>query len=288
MDPGPLRDVLTVLVGVATGALSGLFGVGGAVISTPGIRVLGASALVAVGTTLPSIIPGAASGTARYVREQLIDWRVVSLTAPVGIIAAVGGSLLSKVVPGDGHLLMLLTAGLLGFSAWRMYVTGRAANESEDLEVSRAVAEADTEMAPHPAPSPSRLTDAGGRGGAGPLRFAAVGAVAGLLSGLLGVGGGIVMVPGFTQVAKVPIKPAIATSLACVALFAVPGTITHALLGDIDWRFAILLAVGVIPGARFGAGLAVRTGDRRLRAVVAGFLGLTAVLYAGGELLALA
>jgi uncharacterized membrane protein YfcA len=57
VDPGPLRDALTVLAGVATGVMSGAFGVGGAVISTPAIRVLGASAAVAVVTTLPSIIP---------------------------------------------------------------------------------------------------------------------------------------------------------------------------------------------------------------------------------------
>lgn len=288
MDPGPLRDLLTVLVGVATGTLSGVFGVGGAVISTPGIRALGASALVAVGTTLPSIIPGAASGTARYVREQLIDWRIVGLTAPIGAVASIGGSLLSRQVPGNGHVLMLMTAGLLGFSAWRMLVTSRAANLSADV----AVAEADSDVAPNR----GRSTATGGSDGDPPatalegarIRYALVGAVAGLLSGLLGVGGGIVMVPGFTQVAKVPIKPAIATSLACVALFAVPGTITHAALGDIDWRFAILLAVGVIPGARVGAALAMRTGDRRLRTVVAAFLGLTAVLYAAGELIALA
>ena len=78
MDPGPLRDGLTVLLGGLTDALSGLFGVGGAVISTPGIRALGASAVVAVGTTLPSIIPGAASGALRYRREGLIDVRSVA------------------------------------------------------------------------------------------------------------------------------------------------------------------------------------------------------------------
>lgn len=275
MDPGPLRDGLTLLAGLATGALSGLFGVGGAVISTPAIRALGASAAVSIGTTLPSIIPGAASGTARYWRESLIDTRMVRWTAPGGIVAAVVGSRLSPVVPGDGHILMILTAALLGFSAWRMYVTGRA----EDRAASAPAPESDAEVsdlhlpvhAPHPSPG----------------RFSAIGAVAGLMSGLLGVGGGIVMVPGFTQFAKVPLKQAIATSLACVAIFAVPGTITHAIQGDIDWRFALLLAVGVIPGARLGAALTVRTDSRRLRTVVAGFLGATAVLYAGGELAAL-
>jgi uncharacterized membrane protein YfcA len=263
MDPGPLRDGLTIALGVLTGALSGLFGVGGAVISTPGIRALGASALVAVGTTLPSIIPGAASGTARYLREQLIDWRIVRWTAPAGIVASVGGSVLSRHVPGNGHLL--------GWSALRTYRSG-----STPALPDEAIEDLD---GPSPAPPPEPEPRPG--------PYVAVGIIAGLLSGLLGVGGGIVMVPGFSQVGKMNIKAAIATSLACVALFSVPGTITHALLGDIDWRFALLLAAGVVPGARLGATLAIRASDRRMRLVVSIFLGFTAVLYAGGELAAL-
>jgi uncharacterized membrane protein YfcA len=120
-----------------------------------------------------------------------------------------------------------------------------------------------------------------------PVRFAGVGLLAGLLSGLLGIGGGIVMVPGFTQLGAMRVKPAIGTSLACVGLFAVPGTITHALLDNIDWRFAVLLAIGVVPGARLGATLAIRAADHRLRLVVAVFLGATAVLYATAETIAL-
>ena len=52
-----------------------------------------------------------------------------------------------------------------------------------------------------------------------------------------------------------PLKQAIATSLVCVGLFAIPGTITHAALGHIDWRFAFFLTLGVIPGARIGSRL---------------------------------
>jgi len=103
--------------------------------------------------------------------------------------------------------------------------------------------------------------------------------VAGLLSGLLGIGGGVIMVPAFTELLGMSLKSAIATSLVCVGIFAVPATITHAFLGDIDWRLAILLTIGVIPGARIGASLTIRTAERRLRLAVGIFLALVALVY---------
>lgn len=139
MDPGPLRDALTVALGVAAGVMSGVFGVGGAVVSTPGIRVLGASAVEAVGTTLPSIVPGAASGVLRYRREDLIDGRAVAATAPAGMAAAVAGAVLTRVVPGEGHALMLATAGLLAVSAMRTVAAPRPAADP-DLDAALAFA----------------------------------------------------------------------------------------------------------------------------------------------------
>jgi hypothetical protein len=278
MPDSLLHAVLTLLAGVATGALSAAFGVGGAVISTPAIRLLGVTAAFAVGTTLPSILPSAATGTARYTRERIIRWDVVAWTAPAGIVAAVGGSVLSKVVPGEGHWLMILTALLLGFTSWRMARTARPAPAAAGTPV--PAADTDAAAAPATPARPDRRHDR-------PAVLLAIGSAAGLLSGLLGVGGGVVMVPAFTELARIPLKTAIATSLACVGLFAVPGTITHALVGDIDWRTAALLSIGVVPGARLGAVLAIRATDARLRLTVAAFLGITSVIYATGELFAL-
>lgn len=259
MDPGPLRDVLTAVVGTGAGVLSGVFGVGGTVISTPGIRLLGASAIASVGTTLPSVIPGAVSGTVRYARAGLIDWRIVGRAAPLGVAASVLGALLTDTIPGNGHPLMLATAALLAFTAWRMAVPrGAAAQPGATL-------------------------------GARPVSGAAValvGAVSGLLSGLLGIGGGVVLVPGFNQYARLDVKQSIATSLVCVGIFAIPGTITHGLLGEIDWRFALLLAVGIVPGAQVGAALAVKARTRTLRIVVSAFLAGVAVIYAVSETVA--
>lgn len=257
MDAGLLRDALTALAGVATGVLSAAFGVGGAVISTPAVRALGLPAIAAVGTTLPSILPSALAGGLAYARQGLIDWHIVRITVPPGIAASVAGAIASHAMPGDGHWLMVLTALLLAVTATRL-ARGR------DV-VDQAVTDAQ--------PSPAV--------------FATVGIAAGMLSGLLGVGGGIVMVPGFTELCRVPLKRAIATSLVCVGCFAVPGTVTHAALGGIDWRYAGLLTIGVIPGARGGAWLAIRATDRRLRLAVAAFLGLIAIVYLAGELAAL-
>jgi uncharacterized membrane protein YfcA len=262
MDATPLNTALTVVAGVLTGVLSGAFGVGGAVISTPAVRLLGVSAAFAVGTTLPSILPSAVSGTVRYTRDGLVRWSSVAWASAAGIGAAVGGSLLSQEVPGEGHWLMIATAGLLGFTSWRMA-------------------------------QPERLQGRGGHDeGDGPIRdrplvLIGVGAMAGLLSGLLGVGGGVVLVPGFTELARIPLKRAIATSLVCVGVLAVPSTLTHWSLGDIDWRTAVLLSLGVVPGARLGAVAAIRANDARLRLAVASFLGLVAVVYGISEALAL-
>jgi uncharacterized protein len=257
VQPSLLRDALTLLIGLFTGILSALFGVGGAIVSNPGVRALGAAPLVAVGTTLPSILPGAISGGVRYQRERLIDWQVVAWASAAGLLAVVAGSLLSHAVPGNGHLLLLTIAVLLGFTAWRTAFTG----PSED----------DEEQGGNPAPAEAQV-----RGG---WRPAAVGVAAGLLSGLLGIGGGVVMVPAFTELLHLPLKSAIATSLVCVGVFGLPATVTHAILGDVDWRLAALLTIGVVPGARIGAGLTIRTAERRLRLLVGAFLALVAVVY---------
>src|SRR5438270_13922197 len=177
--------------------MSATFGVGGAVISTPAIRVLGASAFVAVGATLPSILPSAASATARYVREHLVDWQVVLWAAPIGMATSILGSLLSHVVPGNGHWLMILTALLLGATAWRMRrPPPRPAVEEAEAETDAAVV-GERHHTFHRSPVP----------------VAGVGVIAGLLSGLLGIGGGIVMVPGFNQYVGLRLKQTIATSL---------------------------------------------------------------------------
>ena len=255
--PVGLEIAITVLVGVATGVLSGMFGIGGAVVSTPAIRALGATALQAIGSTLPSILPSSISGSLRYRRENYILPRVVAITAGVGVPASVVGSRLSDAVPGNGHALMILTAVLVAYTAYRTaFPTVRT-----------------LERAGEP------LTDEW-------WRLAIIGLAAGGLSGLLGVGGGILMVPAFSAWVGIPLRETIATSLACVGILAIPGTLTHWYLGHIDWTFALALAAGVVTGARIGAHLTINATDRLLRYSVGAALGIVSVIYAVGEIVA--
>jgi uncharacterized membrane protein YfcA len=260
----PVQVAGTLLVGVVTGVLSGMFGIGGAVVSTPAVRALGATPLQGVGSTLPSIFPSSITATLRYHREGFVRWRVVQWTAAFGIASSVAGSRLASAVPGDGHILMLLTAALVAFTAYRTAFPRTApvtvgASGFEEAEPAREEW----------------------------WRLGIIGFAAGGLSGLLGVGGGILMVPAYSSWARIPLKDTIATSLAVVGVLAVPGTITHALLGHIAWRFAIPLSIGVIPGARIGAHLTIKSSDRALRITVGTMLGAISLVYAISELLAL-
>jgi uncharacterized protein len=263
--------VLTVVAGVVTGALSGMFGIGGAVVSNPALRVLGAAPRIAVGSTLPSIIPGAISGALRYRREGLIIDRVVVWTAPFGVASSVGGAFAADAIP-EAHVLTIGIAIMLAFTAWRL---SKAQKEAVPV-----VAESDIEAAATTArasahPTPTRW------------QMGTTGFLAGGLSGLLGIGGGVLMVPLFTGWLRIPLKPAVATSLACVGLLAIPGTISHAALGNIEWAYALPLAVGIVPGARLGAHITIGLAEHRLRMLIGWLLGSIAVVYGVEELVAL-
>lgn len=265
--------VAAIAVGLASGVLSGAFGIGGGLVTTPAIRLLlGFPALIAVGTPLPVIVPGALTGAISYMRRGYTDLRAGLVMGLVGSVGSVGGALLSQSV--GGTVVLLATAALIAWASADMLLQQRRASSA-----ARAAG-----------------TD-GGAGIATPVqtdtvrpelwRLVAIGAVAGVYSGFLGLGGGFVIVPGLTRFAGMSVKRAIGTSLATVAVLAVPGTITHALLGHVDWRLALLLAIGVVPGAMFGARLTERASDRAVRLSFAALLAVVGVWLAISELAAL-
>jgi uncharacterized membrane protein YfcA len=250
----PQEAALGVAVGFAAGVLSGLFGVGGGIVTTPAVNtILGGTAIQAIATPLPVILPTSLVGSYAYAKAGEVSIRAAKWAAVPGVGGAIAGALLTEVV--NVHLLLLITAGLIAITAVQV-VVGRTPR------------------------TPWVLGETPG------WKYAAVGLLAGFVSGLLGVGGGIVL--AFTTWIGMPLRRALGTSLLVIAILVIPGTIVHGLLGNIDWAIFLVLTLGVIPGARLGARIALGLRERTLRLAVGTFLLVVAIAYAAAELTALA
>ena len=118
--------------------------------------------------------------------------------------------------------------------------------------------------------------NARGRCGVFWLICAAIGLFAGTLGGLLGVGGGIVMVPAFTRILGLSMKQAIGTSMGVIFFTAISASWRHWQLGNVRPEvFAVVAALSMI-GAWLGASLSAHTSERTLRVLFAIFLIVTA------------
>lgn len=249
-----MRTLIAALIGFGSGVASGAFGIGGALVSTPLIRwVFDVPPLIAVGTTLPVIIPTAITGVIAYIRTGFVETRAAVITAAAGAGFAILGALTTKLVNRHGELLLILTAVFIFVLAIRMFPRKREHEHPQRFQPTVPV-------------------------------LLVVGAISGFVAGLLGVGGGVILVPVLSGLLRFPIKTAIGTSLAVVAAQAIPGTITHWIIGNIDWTIASGLVLGVIPGARIGSRLAVAAEDAKLRTVVAVAMAVLALVFGGTEL----
>jgi uncharacterized membrane protein YfcA len=104
-----------------------------------------------------------------------------------------------------------------------------------------------------------------------------IGAVGGFLSGLLGVGGGIVMVPLLVLWAGYAQRNAHATSLGAIIPISIAGVVTYGIAGEVRVWYAIALAAGAVAGARLGAGLLTRLDEHALKLTFGVFLAAVAI-----------
>jgi hypothetical protein len=213
--------------------------------------LLGGTAIQAVATPLPVIFPTSVVGAITYAKAGEISFRAFRWAAGPGIVGAVVGAYLTDLI--NPHLLLVLTSVLIGWSAVQV-IRGR---------------------------QPRVPWEKGKTPG---WKYAVIGVVAGFVSGLLGVGGGIILVPAFTVLIGMPLRRALGTSLVTIAALVVPGTLVHWRLGHIDWAIGLAVMIGVIPGAWIGARIAISARERTMRVAVGVFLLTIAVLYGADEL----
>lgn len=115
------------------------------------------------------------------------------------------------------------------------------------------------------------------------LQGAAIGLVAGLASGYVGVGGGFIMVPLMLSIIGIPMRKASGTSLIAVMILAIPGVIEQGIIRNINYLAGIAIVIGTIPGAVIGARLVTKVPERTLRLLFGCFLIVAAVMLVLNE-----
>ena len=257
-----LKVILLACVGFVIGVLSGLLGIGGGTVIVPTLRLgFGFEPVMATATSLFTILFTSVSGTATHLRNKTC---VPSLGVALGLGGACTSALgvwLGNISPG--WAVMLAAALVVAYGAISM--------------LRKAFAKVDADKAEQGGGgfSPNAKTLAIG---------VCIGAVAGVASGYVGVGGGFIMVPMMMGILGMPMKKTSGTSLIAIMILSIPGIIENGFLGNIDYLMGICLVVGSIPGAIVGARLIKRVPERQLRILFAAFLIIASVLLVVREL----
>jgi uncharacterized membrane protein YfcA len=262
-------ELLLVIGGVVAGAFGALLGLGGGILIVPLLTLgFGVSLPAAVGTSLVCVIATSTGGAAVNVSAGRADVRLGIGLAAGTVIGAFTGSVLAGFLPE--RLLAGLFALLVAYTAVAMLRGLRGgAGQTEDAGVDPT--------APDGPEAPSY------RSRQSPL---AVGGsfVAGNVSSLLGIGGGVVTVPLVHLVMAAPMKVAVATSNYIIGITGAAGAYAYLFRGDVDPRQAAPVVLGVVAGAALGARLGARVRTPWLVVLFAAVLAYVAVQMAARAL----
>jgi len=260
------------LLGLALGAVVGLIlalaGAGGGILAVP-LLVFGLHLSIMQAAPVGLIAVGAASafGAALGLREGLVRYRAAALIGITGMVLAPLGVRLARLIPNAP--LMVAFSVVLAWVAWRMFNSARrtAAGQPESPQVQ-------SQLPCVLNPSEGRLVWTMPCAWA----LAGTGAVSGILSGLLGVGGGFVIVPSLSRYTNLATRSIFATSLAVIALVSVGGVAAAAWQGSIAWAIAGPFAVGAIAALLTGRLIAARLAGARLQQAFAVTSGAVSML----------
>lgn len=258
-------------MGAAVGFLSGLFGVGGGFLMTPLLIFSGIPAVVAVGTQSAQIVASSVSGA-------LAQWSRQNVDVKLGIVLLVGGAV--GVVIGVQFVALLRAAGQFDFAVAVSYVTFLGIVGSLMLVESINTIRKSRNGQAAPMRRPGQHTWIHGlpfkmRFQRSKLYISAIpplviGLFVGFLAAIMGVGGGFIMLPAMIYLLRVPTKVAIGTSLFQIVFVTAIATVLHAYENQsVDVILAIILMVGGVVGAQYGAAAGEKLRGEQLRFLLA-------------------
>lgn len=257
-------------MGAAVGFLSGLFGVGGGFLLTPLLIFSGIPPVVAVATVASQIVASSASAALSYWRRRMMDLKLASVLMLSGAVGTMIGVTVFNGLKSLGQLDLII-----GVS----YVTFLGTIGSLMLSESvRAILNA-RRGKPAPLRKPGQHSWVHGlplkmRFKRSKLYISAIPVVTlgigiGFLGALLGIGGGFILVPALIYLLRVPANLVIGTSLIQIVATMSVATILHALTNySVDLVLAVILMVGGVVGAQFGARVGQNIRGDYLRALL--------------------
>ncbi|MBK4732159.1 sulfite exporter TauE/SafE family protein [Oxynema sp. CENA135] len=223
--------------GIVIGAIGAMFGLGGGFLIVPLLSIWGIPVVEAAATSLVGVLLTSISGTVRNWWQGDVDGRSCVQLALFGIPTAQLGAWLGDRLPDR-----ILSIGFALFLFVALFLLHWRQQKLAGVELPEAIA-TDRE---------GEISDSwGDRLG----QFAQIGAIAGILAGLFGVGGGIVIVPLLLLLTRATLRSAAATSLGAIVPISASALTLHAFNGNILWLPGVCLGLGGIFGAQFGIAL---------------------------------
>lgn len=246
-------------VSAAAGGIGALAGVGGGIIVVPVLTIaFGVDIHLAIGASIISVIATSSGAAAAYVRDRLTDLRVAMFLELATTTGAVAGALLAAVT-APSVLLVLLGVALLGSAVQQ---AARIGEELPPATEPDALAARLHLLGSYPdARLRSEVPYAARRV---PLGFALM-LLAGVASGLLGIGSGALKVLAMDGAMRLPMKVSSATSNLMIGVTAAASAGIYLGRGDVDPRVAAPVALGVLVGAALGARLLPQLANRHVR-----------------------
>jgi uncharacterized protein len=242
--------VILALFAVAAGFVGALLGLGGGIFLVPVMIVLfGVDAQTAIVASLVSVIATSSGSAAAYVKEGLSDLRIAMFLEVATVLGGILGAVISvTLLSGRSQLLTLIFVPIVVLAAVLMYRT-RAVDvrpdPPRDAWADRLHLHGRYFDATHNRRIDFRVT--------GTKPGLLVSGAAGVVSALLGVGGGMFYVPGMNALMNVPFRVASATSNFMIGVTATAGALVYLLFGHLAVGLAAPVAVGVLLGSLWGA-----------------------------------
>ena len=248
--------LINILIGLVAGVLAGMFGIGGGVVIVPALILLaGFSIVEANGTSLAALLlPVGILAVISYYRAGLINLKISGFVAIGLILGVIAGSLIALNIPTNslkfiyGIFLLYVSWNFMKpLQLWRHYVR----KEEIETVVPKEKSHNDYNL----------------------LFFPLVGLGAGVLSGLFGIGGGLVIVPVLIAFLHMDTKRAVGTSLGALLLpVTFPGVWIYFNAGHLNISYAALVAAGLVFGALIGAKITISLPSLTVKRIYSVFL----------------